>query len=163
MTHRRPFLSYVPGLISDPAGMVALVSGWADRFTPQDGPGLDDMSAQYATFVPDGGDYDELKTFLALDLLPTPPRWLVLQKYRHGDYSLPRRLHMDLPASREEVSWAATCPLTRDPADGVTIWGGDRFVRLTDERGLAVVADADAWCWTSPVQGEIRYTMTLGG
>mgnify|MGYP001158988590 CR=1 FL=1 len=163
MTHQRPSLSYVSGLISDPVEMVAAVSGWAHRFTPQEGPGLDDMSARYATFVADGGDYDTLKGFLALDLLPAPPRWLVLQQYQHGDYSLPRRLHMDLPVSREEVSWVATCPLTRDAADGVTIWGGDRFVRLTDERGLAVIADADAWYWTSPVQGDIRYAMTLGG
>lgn len=124
MTHQRLSLSYVSDLISDPAEMVAVVSGWADRFTPQDGPRLDDMSARYATFVADGGDYDTLKGFLALDLLPAPPRWLVLQQYQPGDYSLPRRLHMDLPVSREEVSWVATYPLTRDAADGVTIWGG---------------------------------------
>jgi hypothetical protein len=55
------------------------------------------------------------------------------------------------------------CPLTRSALDGVTVWNGDRFVRVLDEPGRAVTAEPDAWCWTSPVADGARYAMALGG
>ncbi len=156
-------LTLPQGVITDCATATELAVQWAPRFTARTEQALETLHARYASFIPDGADRDAVLALLALDALPAEPNWVVLRRYQPGDYALPHRLRAELETAADEVRWLLVCPLTQSAVDGVTIWDGERFVRVMDRAGRAVAADPDFWCWTSPVGGSTRYTVALGG
>ncbi len=156
-------LTLTPGAVVDPAAALALATAWLPRFTRRTEQLLRTLHDSHATLAAADDDHAPLIALLRPEAWPTPPAWLALQAFQPGDYALPHRLRDALPAAAHDPGWVAVCPLTGSELAGLTLWDGERFVRVPDEPGRAVVADPDAWGWTSPVGDRARYALVLGG
>lgn len=156
-------LTLLEGVITDCAVADELVTGWASHFVARAEKTLAGLSAHYSSFTPDGAARAALLALLVLDALPAEPSWVAVRRYQPGDYALPHRLRAELEDAADGVRWALVCPLANAATDGITVWDGERFVRVLDKAGRAVAAAPEAWCWTSPVRGRTRYTVSLGG
>lgn len=151
------------GAVADPAAVIELATGWAPRFTQCTESTLETLRARYASFTPDGAERDDVLALVDRAELPGEPSWVVLRRYQTGDYALPHRSRAELGEPAEQASWVVVCTLTESTVDGSTFWDGTHFVRVMDKAGYAVATDPEAWCWTSPVRGRTRFTVTLGG
>jgi hypothetical protein len=156
-------LTLAQGVITDCAAAAELVSRCAPRFVPRAEQTLENLNTSYASFTPAGADRQAVSALLALAVLPGEPEWIVLRRYEPGDYALPHRMGTELDDAADEARWVLVCPLAGNTEDGITTWDGERFVRVMDRPGQAVVAGTDTWCWTSPVRGRTRYTVAVGG
>jgi len=73
-----------------------------------------------------------------------------IHRYDHGDYMQPRR-----HAGPTEVYM-----LTTSDHDGMTIGDGDDgFIKINDQAGAHILADAGAWHWVDPVRAQVRFTL----
>ncbi|MFF2652673.1 hypothetical protein [Streptomyces sp. NPDC058045] len=94
--------------------------------------------------------------------LPGPPQHLVLRRYVRGGYAPPHRFADEAPDGSRSA-WTVLCPLQDSAVDAVTYWAGDHFARGFDRAGTGLRLPQDAWCWTSPVRGDQRCTLGIGG
>lgn len=157
-----PPLALRPGLVHESAAVLELAR--AVPYTPVADTGvLETLSDQHGVSLPDGPERDSLTARIDVGVLPREPLWIALHRYAPGDYALPHRLRDRLPGASDDLAWVVVCTLTGAAPDGCTVWDGERFVRVADEPGLGLQARPDTWCWTSPVLGDTRYTLTLGG
>ncbi|MEE1742601.1 hypothetical protein [Streptomyces sp. BE147] len=101
----------------------------------------------------------------ALDeaLLPGPPDRMVVRRYGRGSYAPPHRFREELPSNSGPDSWTVLCALQDSEVDAITYWSGEKFSRHFDRAGSGLHLTQDSWCWTSPVRGETRYTLAIGG
>ncbi|MGY3678112.1 hypothetical protein [Streptomyces sp. TE33382] len=125
--------------------------------------------------VADGGfdtlDFTEMsgdirnRIMSALDeaLLPGPPTRIVVRRYGRGSCSPPHKFHEELPSNSGPDSWTVLCALQDSEVDAITYGSGEKFSRHFDRAGSGLYLAQDSWCWTSPVRGEMRYTLAIGG
>ena len=120
---------------------------------------LEGVGSRYATL--DLATAPEELRAAVLDLveLPGSPDAMVLARFGPGDYALPERAGETLGGA----DWCVYLAFGGSTVNGLTFWNGEEFLRALDADDRPVTLAPDAWCWTSPVRGGVRYAVMIGG
>ncbi|WP_143590954.1 hypothetical protein [Thermoactinospora rubra] len=143
----------------DPAVLRALDPSFIDL--PSEESVLEGVASRYAVLELGAEDPRRAAVLDVVDLaaLPGEPDVVVVRRYSRGDYALPHRFGEEVAGA----GWGVHVALQDSLVDGLTFWDGQEFTRVLDTAGTPVRPAMDAWCWTSPVRADVRYTVTIGG
>ncbi|MCX4966454.1 hypothetical protein OHA98_16750 [Streptomyces sp. NBC_00654] len=152
------------------AKILSLLDGGGGLFEPKGGDGGNILSGvaeggfDTLDFTGMSGDIqNEIMSALDETLLPGPPARIVVRRYGRGSCAPPHKFREELPSSSEPGGWTVLCALQDSEVDAITYWSGEKFCRHFDRAGSGLYLAQDSWCWTSPVRGEMRYTLAIGG